>query len=186
MNIKTFSCKISVFFYYFNKICLVLTHFRKTSSNIKFNQNPLSGSRIVPCGQTDGHNEAEVSLFAILRTSLKYSIFFSFQQPRGSEYSTAVLRNSQPRSLKRSSSGVEIMPVSKVDSSLLYFTQFCLFGNTSQKFRKFKNFAVPRKYMIHVCCFLRWTPYRFYSFSSFLKHTFNPTIIFIYTTHPTI
>jgi hypothetical protein len=29
INIKTFSCKISVFFYYFKKICLVLTDFRK-------------------------------------------------------------------------------------------------------------------------------------------------------------
>jgi hypothetical protein len=27
--------------------------FEKKNSNIKFNQNPSSGSRVVPCGQTD-------------------------------------------------------------------------------------------------------------------------------------
>ena len=26
-------------------------------SNIKFYQNPSSGSRVVPCGQIDGHDE---------------------------------------------------------------------------------------------------------------------------------
>jgi hypothetical protein len=26
--------------------------------NMKFHQNPSSGSRVVPCGQTDGHDEA--------------------------------------------------------------------------------------------------------------------------------
>jgi len=28
------------------------------SSNIKFHENLSSGSRIVPCGETDGHDEA--------------------------------------------------------------------------------------------------------------------------------
>jgi len=28
-------------------------------SNIKYNWNPSSGSRVVPCGQTDGHDEAD-------------------------------------------------------------------------------------------------------------------------------
>jgi len=27
-------------------------------SNIKFHENPPSGSGVVPCGRTDGHNEA--------------------------------------------------------------------------------------------------------------------------------
>ena len=27
-------------------------------STTKFNENPSSGSRVVPCGQTDGHDEA--------------------------------------------------------------------------------------------------------------------------------
>ena len=38
-------------------------------SNIKFNENPSSGSRVVPRGQT-GHNEANSRLFAILRTRI--------------------------------------------------------------------------------------------------------------------
>jgi len=28
-------------------------------SNIKFHENPLSGSRVVPCGRTDKLNEAD-------------------------------------------------------------------------------------------------------------------------------
>ena len=40
-------------------------------SNIKFNENPSSGSRAVPCGQTDRHDEAKLSLYAILRKRLK-------------------------------------------------------------------------------------------------------------------
>jgi len=28
------------------------------SSNIKFHENPSNGSRVVPCGRTDGHEEA--------------------------------------------------------------------------------------------------------------------------------
>ena len=31
------------------------------SSNIKFNLNPSIGSRVVPCGRTDRHDEAVVS-----------------------------------------------------------------------------------------------------------------------------
>jgi len=27
------------------------------NSNIKFHENPSSGSRVVPCGQTDSHDE---------------------------------------------------------------------------------------------------------------------------------
>jgi hypothetical protein len=39
------------------------------SSNIEFHENVSSRSRVVPCGQTDGHDEAK-SLAAILRTRL--------------------------------------------------------------------------------------------------------------------
>ena len=40
-------------------------------SNVKFNENPSGGSRVVPCGQTDRHDEANSLVFAILRTCLK-------------------------------------------------------------------------------------------------------------------
>jgi hypothetical protein len=45
------------------------------SSNIRFHENPSGGSRVVPCGQTDGrtdrHDDGNKSLLAILRTRLK-------------------------------------------------------------------------------------------------------------------
>jgi hypothetical protein len=34
-----------------------MTDFRKKPLNIKFHQNPSSGSRVVPCGRTDGQTE---------------------------------------------------------------------------------------------------------------------------------
>jgi hypothetical protein len=40
-------------------------------SIIKFHQNPSSGSRVVPCGQTDGRTDMMKSLFAVLRKRLK-------------------------------------------------------------------------------------------------------------------
>jgi hypothetical protein len=33
-------------------------HIFGKSSNVKFRQNPSSTSRVIPCGQTDGHDEA--------------------------------------------------------------------------------------------------------------------------------
>jgi hypothetical protein len=33
-------------------------HIVGKSSNIKFHENPSSGSRVVSCGRTDGHEEA--------------------------------------------------------------------------------------------------------------------------------
>ena len=54
INVKTSSYKVSI----------ILVGFRswqsfEKNSNIKFHQNPSSGSRVVPCGRTDGHDEAE-------------------------------------------------------------------------------------------------------------------------------
>jgi hypothetical protein len=46
-------------------------HIFEKSSNIKFNQNTFSGSRVVSCGRTDEHDEASGRFFAILRTRLK-------------------------------------------------------------------------------------------------------------------
>jgi hypothetical protein len=44
-------------------------------SNIKPHENPSSGSRALPCGrtdgQTDGHDEANISFWEILRTHLR-------------------------------------------------------------------------------------------------------------------
>jgi len=31
-------------------------------ANIKFNENPSSGSRVVPCGQTDGRTDGETGM----------------------------------------------------------------------------------------------------------------------------
>jgi hypothetical protein len=36
----------------------LLRHIFEKVSNIKFHQNPWTGSRVVPCGRTDGHDEA--------------------------------------------------------------------------------------------------------------------------------
>jgi len=45
-------------------------------SNIKFHENLSTGSRVVPCGQTDGRTDGRTDItklrhFAILRTCLK-------------------------------------------------------------------------------------------------------------------
>ena len=40
-------------------------------SNITFHENPSSGSRVVPCGQTDIHDEANSRFFVILRNHLQ-------------------------------------------------------------------------------------------------------------------
>jgi len=40
-------------------------------SNIKFHENTPSGSRVVPYGRTDRHDETNGRFFAILRTHLK-------------------------------------------------------------------------------------------------------------------
>jgi hypothetical protein len=46
-------------------------------SNVKFHENPSSGSRVVPrgekSGRTDKNDKANVPFIAILRTRLKYS-----------------------------------------------------------------------------------------------------------------
>jgi len=42
-------------------------HMLENYLNIKFNKNPSSGSRDIPSGQTDSHDELIV-FFAVLRT----------------------------------------------------------------------------------------------------------------------
>jgi hypothetical protein len=46
------SCKVPVILVTFSSVVNFLDRFRK-SSNINFYENPSSGSRVVPCGQTD-------------------------------------------------------------------------------------------------------------------------------------
>jgi hypothetical protein len=41
----------------FNETWILGTDFQKKKA-LKFHQNPSSGSRVVPCGWTDGHDEA--------------------------------------------------------------------------------------------------------------------------------
>jgi len=42
----------------FHATRIFLTDFFKKSSNIKFHENPSGGNRVVPCGRTDRHGEA--------------------------------------------------------------------------------------------------------------------------------
>jgi hypothetical protein len=53
----------------FNETCIFSTGFSKKNSNIKFHENPSSGSQ-VPSGQAD-MTKQEKSLFVILWTRLK-------------------------------------------------------------------------------------------------------------------
>jgi len=67
------------------KYMLFLTHLMKfefslhifvITSNIKFNENPSSGSKLVPCGRTDGqerHDAVDNSFFCmkLMRLSIK-------------------------------------------------------------------------------------------------------------------
>jgi len=41
----------------FNETWIFSTDFRKKTTNIKFNENPSCGSRVIPCGRTDRHDE---------------------------------------------------------------------------------------------------------------------------------
>jgi len=61
---------VPVFVSSFNETWLFLRRFFEKSSNIKFHENPSSGSRVVPRGRTDGHDEAKYLFFRISRTRL--------------------------------------------------------------------------------------------------------------------
>jgi len=45
----------------FTGTCIFSTGFRKKYLNTKFHKNPYSGSRVAPCGRTDGHAKANNS-----------------------------------------------------------------------------------------------------------------------------
>jgi len=54
INITVYRCKVKypLVLQYFNQIPIFSKDFRK-HSNVKFHRFPSSGSRVIPCGQTD-------------------------------------------------------------------------------------------------------------------------------------
>jgi hypothetical protein len=61
----------------FNETWICYTNFRKI---LKFLENPSSGSRVVPCGQTDGHDEATSRFSRFCERACKcHFIFWQFQ-----------------------------------------------------------------------------------------------------------
>jgi len=64
--------KCSLFLSYFNETSIFTTDFRKKRVNIKFHENPSSGSRFVPCGRKDRQTVRNWwSLFPMLRRCLE-------------------------------------------------------------------------------------------------------------------
>jgi len=57
INVRRSSCTVHVILARFNETCFSRQSFGKYSY-IKFHENPSSGSRVVPCGQKDIHDEA--------------------------------------------------------------------------------------------------------------------------------
>jgi len=59
INVRRSSCKVPVIsFQILMKIQLFFRQILEKYSNIKFHENPSSGSRVVSRGQTDGHYKA--------------------------------------------------------------------------------------------------------------------------------
>jgi len=74
-NVYRSSCKVPLFLSDCNETWIFLdSFFRKIPQNIKFRKNPFWGSRVVPCGRTNGperHDEANSHISQFLRTRLK-------------------------------------------------------------------------------------------------------------------
>jgi hypothetical protein len=66
-NVGGIRIKYSLFMSDFNETWIFSTVFRKYS-NIKFHENPFSGSRVVPCGQKDGRTDMK-KLIVVFRIS---------------------------------------------------------------------------------------------------------------------
>jgi len=67
--------KYPLFLSEFNKTCLS-QHIFKKYSNVKFHNNPSSGSRVVPYGRTDGHDEAISRFFLMFMGPCIVIIFY--------------------------------------------------------------------------------------------------------------
>jgi hypothetical protein len=65
-----YSCRILI------KLAFFLQIFEKKSLIIKFHQNPSSGSRIVPCGRTDGHEEGNSCSSQFCKRAYKQMVSF--------------------------------------------------------------------------------------------------------------
>ena len=53
INVCTFHVKYPFFLSDFNDTLIFLADSKKNPSNIKFDENPSSGDRVIPCGPTD-------------------------------------------------------------------------------------------------------------------------------------
>jgi len=64
------------------KLGIFLTYFKKCS-NIKFQENPSSGCQVVPCGQIEGHEEANICFFQFcIHPKTAYIHVFRFLENR--------------------------------------------------------------------------------------------------------
>ena len=63
----------------FNETLIFSTDFRR-NSNIKFRQNLFCGSRVVPCGRTEGHGEVIVDFRNFANAPEKVKVKFALQQ----------------------------------------------------------------------------------------------------------
>jgi hypothetical protein len=70
INVQKSSCKVPVILVRFLIKLKFSPQIFEIYSNIKFHENSSSGSRVVPCGRTDRHNEVNSRFFAILLTRL--------------------------------------------------------------------------------------------------------------------
>ena len=71
-KVKNMKYVLSKTFLILRRIERVIVINVKTSSNIKFYQNPSSGSPIIACGRTDEHDEANSHISQIFERAQKY------------------------------------------------------------------------------------------------------------------